>query len=131
MFFTLYAAICAIWICYLVLNVVKVRTSKQVAYGDGGEESLIIARTAHGNAVETIPVALLLLLGLELNQGSIWLLHFFGITLLVGRGLHGIGVLSKTFKARVLGMQITVFTLVGLSIANLLYLPIIRHTLGF
>lgn len=129
MFFTLYAAISAVWICWLALNVVKTRQSRKVLYGDGGDEALIVARTAHGNAVETIPIALLLLLGLELNQGPIWLLHFFGIIFLVGRALHGFGVLAKSLKNRIRGMQATLFSLIGLAIANVIYLPIIKELL--
>ena len=119
----LYAAILAIWICWLVINVVKGRVSNQVAHGDGGVDSLVLARSAHANATETIPIALLLLFALEFNAGPMWLLHLFGLALVIGRFIHAKGILSNTLKYRKLGMQITLFDILLLALANLIFLP--------
>lgn len=129
MYFTIYAVICAFWIYRLAFCVVKARQKNKVLYGDGGVEELIIARSAHANAVENIPIALILLFALELNEGAVWLVHLFGITLCLGRIVHGQGMLAGVFKARVRGMQMTVFTIVGLVLANIFYLPAIRELL--
>ena len=45
---------------------------------------------AHANAAEYVPLALLLLLILELNQTQPMLLHVFGCVLIAGRILHAI-----------------------------------------
>ena len=119
----LYAAILAIWICWLVINVVKNRIRNQVAHGDGGVDALVLARSAHSNATETIPIALILLFALELNGGPVWLLHIFGLALILGRFIHAKGILSDTLKYRKLGMQITLFSIVFLALANLVFLP--------
>lgn len=131
MYFVIYASICAFWICWLALCVVKARRESKVRYGDGGVETLMIAKSAHANATETIPIALILLFGLELNDGAAWLVHLFGITLCLGRIIHGKAMLANQLKGRVVGMQITVFTIVALTVSNLIYLPFIQELLSF
>ena len=44
----------------------------------------------HANAIETIPVALLLLLLLALLGAPAWALHLLGLALTVGRVLHAL-----------------------------------------
>ena len=123
MFFTFYASLSAILICWLALNVVKARKKNGIKYGDGGVNELMIARSAHSNAVETILMALILLYGLEINGDILWAVHLFGIALLIGRTLHAKGMLSDNLNLRKLGMQTTVFTIAGLAILNLIYVP--------
>ncbi|MEH6625813.1 MAG: MAPEG family protein [Motiliproteus sp.] len=118
----LYASVLALLICWLTLQVIKARKKNQVRYADGGVEELQIARTAHSNAVEYIPITLILLFLLETNGASIWLLHLGGMALLIGRLLHCRGILGEWMTGRVLGMQITIFTLVSLALSNLFYL---------
>ena len=49
---------------------------------------------AFGNFVEYVPLALLLILMLELNGASIWLLWFLGIVLTLARIAHAWGVIT-------------------------------------
>lgn len=118
---SIYAALLALLIVWLALQVIKVRRAKRVRLGDGGEPELLAAIRAHGNATEYIPVSLILLILLELNGAQMALVHSGGIALLAGRLLHAKGMLSDNLRYRVLGMQITIFTLIGLAIANLVY----------
>jgi uncharacterized protein len=118
-----YASILAALICWLALNVVKSRRKNRIKYGDGGVDDLLISRSAHSNATETIPIALILLFFLEYNGGYLWLVHLFGTSLIIGRILHCRGILSDTLKGRILGMKMTVFTIVGLIISNLFFIP--------
>lgn len=92
--------------------------------GDGGNEELQLAIRAHSNAVEYIPIALMLLLTLELNGAPKILIHILGVTLLVGRILHAMGLPTKDFRKRVLGMQITIYLLIGLAILNVSFLAL-------
>ena len=46
---------------------------------------------AHANNVEYVPMALMLLVGLEFQGGAAWLLHGLGIILTVSRIAHGYG----------------------------------------
>lgn len=119
----LYASIITVWIYFLTFKVIKARQKNKVAYGDNNVDELLIARSTHSNAVENSIIILILLLLLELNGGYLWLVHLFGITLLVGRFLHANGMLKQALKKRVLGMQLTIFTAAGLVISNIIFLP--------
>jgi uncharacterized membrane protein YecN with MAPEG domain len=119
----IYASLSAFLIVWLSLNVIKKRRSNKVSIGDGGSEELKIAMAAQSNAVEFIPIALLLLFALEYNEANLLIVHFLGLSLIVGRMIHAKGILSKNLKIRVLGMQVTLYTIIGLAIINFAYLP--------
>lgn len=119
----LYAALCACLICWLSFNVIKARRKNKVKYGDGGKEDLLIARSAQSNAIEYIPLSLILLFMLEFNQAPLWLIHAIGIVFLLGRIIHARALLSDQLRQRVLGMQITFNIIFILIIANLFFLP--------
>lgn len=119
---SIYASLSALLIARLSLAVIKLRRKNRVSVGDGGNEQLQLAIRTHANAVEYIPITLLLLLMLELNGAPTILIHVLGGTLLVGRILHSMGLPEKDFKKRVLGMQITIYLLIGLAILNILFL---------
>jgi uncharacterized membrane protein YecN with MAPEG domain len=118
---SLYAAILALLIVYLAVVVIQVRRKNKIAFADGDVNELTIARSAHSNATEYIPIALLLMFGLEWNQGHEVLLHVFGVVFVLGRLIHACGILTERFKFRVLGMQLTFVTLIGLSFFNVTY----------
>ncbi len=119
---SIYASLAALLIVRLSLSVIKLRRKNRISVGDGGNEALQLAIRAHANAVEYIPITLLLLLMLELNKAPTILIHILGATLLVGRILHAMGLPTKDFKKRVLGMQITIYLLIALAILNILFL---------
>jgi len=119
----IYASISAILICCLSLNVIKKRRKNRISIGDGENEELKIAMAAQSNAIEYIPIALLLIFALEYNEANIWLIHLLGIALLSGRIIHARNLLSDNLKGRVLGMQITIYTIIGLAVLNIVYLP--------
>ena len=88
----LYAALLGLLTIVLALRVVLGRRKHRIGLGDGGQAELSRLIRAHGNLTETVPLALLLLLLLELtNVAGTWL-HVFGITLVVGRLLHAWGL---------------------------------------
>jgi len=118
-----YASLSAFIIVWLSLNVIKKRHSNRVSVGDGGIEELKIAMAAQSNAIEYIPIALLLLFALEYNEANIIIVHVLGLSLITGRLVHAKGILSANLKRRVLGMQITIYTIIGLALINFAYLP--------
>lgn len=91
----LFASILSLLIVWLSLNVIKARRAHKVRYGDGDNIHLIVARTAHSNTVQHIPLALILLLLLELNHASIWLIHALGIFLVAGRIINAHALLKE------------------------------------
>lgn len=119
----LYASILALLMCWLAFQVIKGRRKNKVRYGDGGVEALQIARTAHSNSVDYIPITLILMALLEYNGANVWLIHLTGIIFTTGRIIHCRGILQEQFKGRVLGMQITIYTIFALAGLNILFLP--------
>ena len=119
----IYASLSAFLIVWLSLNAIKKRHSNKVNIGDGGVEELKLAIAAQSNAIEYIPIALILLFALEYNQGNILLVHVLGSSLISGRVVHAKGLLSSNLKQRVLGMKITIYTILGLAAVNFVYLP--------
>jgi len=119
----IYASISAVIIGWLALNVVKLRRKHRINIGDGDNKELMCAREAHYNAVENIPITLLLLFALEFNGAALILVHLFGLAFITGRIFHARAMIDKNLKRRVIGMQVTFYTILGLAIANVLYLP--------
>jgi len=115
---SIYASLSVLLIVKLTLSVIKLRRKNRISVGDGGNEELQLAIRTHSNAVEYIPIALLLLLTLELNGAPKLLIHLLGALLLIGRIIHAMGLPAKNLQKRVLGMQITIFLLIGLAILN-------------
>jgi uncharacterized membrane protein YecN with MAPEG domain len=85
----LYAALLALWLIVLSVRVMSQRGRTKVSLGDGDDPALRRAIRGHANFIEYVPLALLLLLILELSHFSIYVVHVLGATLLVARLLHG------------------------------------------
>src|SRR6185503_10157130 len=85
----LYAALLAIWLVVLGLRVTHYRRLAKVSLGDGGNMALQRAIRGQANFAEYVPVALILLLILELSRFSLYLVHALGILLILARLLHG------------------------------------------
>ncbi|MEY3807544.1 MAG: hypothetical protein RI893_520 [Pseudomonadota bacterium] len=119
---SIYASLSALLIVRLSLFVIKLRRKNRIIIGDGGNEELQLAIRAHANALEYIPITLLLLLTLELNGAPQILVHILGTILIIGRIIHAIGLTAKDLKKRVLGMQITIYTIISLAILNIVFL---------
>ncbi|MFN2301681.1 MAG: MAPEG family protein [Gammaproteobacteria bacterium] len=116
----LYAAPLAILLVGLVLRVVALRRRLKVGIGDGGERELAKAVRAHGNAAETIPIAIVLLLLAELAGVGSALLHGAGIALLVGRLLHAYGLSTRSGMSfgRFTGMVLTLLAIAVLAVVS-------------
>lgn len=85
----LYAALLTLWFLVLTWRVVQFRRSGRVSVGDGGNPLMQRAIRAHANFAEYVPLALVLLLVIELSRFSIYVVHALGAALLSGRLLHG------------------------------------------
>lgn len=81
----LYAAILALIILALGINVTVHRVKLRVSLGDGGNPVMLRMMRLHGNAIEYLPLALVLMALYELNGGWHWALHVIGIALIAGR----------------------------------------------
>jgi uncharacterized membrane protein YecN with MAPEG domain len=117
----LYASLCALLIVKLSLGVIAVRRKHKIGLGDGGNDELQAAIRAQGNATEYIPITLILMFLLENIVVYNWIIHLAGITLLTGRIIHALGIKNQDIKKRVLGMKITLYLIIALSILNIVY----------
>jgi len=88
----LYAALCALLLLALSGRVVALRRRLRVGIGDGGDPALARAIRAQANAIEYIPLLLVMLLIAENNGAGVLLLHACGIALVAARVLHAIGL---------------------------------------
>jgi len=105
----LYAAILALIVVILAIRVTLRRRAVRVGIGNGGDAVLAQRIRVHANAAEYVPLALILLLILELNQTQPLLLHVFGCTLIAGRLVHAYGLSSSAglSPGRAVGMVLT------------------------
>ena len=118
----LYASLLAILVVIEILVIVNLRRSLKVGLGDGGNRDLQRAIRVHGNAIETIPLVLILLATYEINHGSGTVLHFAGAIFLLSRVLHAWGLYSSggTSPGRFAGTVGSVTTVLVLAVANLM-----------
>ncbi|HQS11397.1 MAG TPA: MAPEG family protein [Xanthobacteraceae bacterium] len=88
----LYAALCAFLILALSLRIVALRRRLRVGIGDGGDAGLARAIRAQANAIEYIPLLLVMLLIAENNGAGMVFVHACGMVLLLARLLHAVGL---------------------------------------
>lgn len=108
----LFAGACALLQCALTALVIVQRRRSKILFLDGGDTVLVRRIRAHGNFSETAPMALLLMLLLELGGVAPAWLVLLGTALLLGRLLHAAGLLGLGgHGARLLGMALTLAVL--------------------
>jgi len=90
-----YAGLLGVLMLVLAFRVVAVRRSTSIGLGDGGNALLLTRIRIHGNAAEYVPLALLLMLMLEINGASSGFLHFLGLALVIGRVAHAQGLTTS------------------------------------
>ena len=105
----LYAGLCAVILLALAVRVILLRWSTKTGIGDGGDRRLARAIRIHGNAIEYVPIALILMLAAELSGAAPALLHGCGIALVAARISHALGLsrTAGTSAGRMLGTTAT------------------------
>lgn len=88
----IFAALLAFIFLFLSLSVIKLRFSKKVSLGDGGDPDLQAAIRTHANFTEYVPISLLLLWFVEAFTYSSNLVFILGSILVVARLAHIIGM---------------------------------------
>lgn len=125
------ASILALLYVKLTFNVIGQRREHKVGLGDGGHEPLNRAIRAHGNLAEFAPIGLILIACLEYNFAPYFLTVPLAILFVAGRILHAMGMKDDniSWSPRVKGMKLTLVTIIGLSICNIVWIGFI--VLGF
>jgi hypothetical protein len=88
----LYAALCALLVFVLSLRIALLRKRLRIGIGDGGDAALARAIRAQANAIEYVPLVLVMLLIAENNGATAAFVHACGAGLLVARVLHAVGL---------------------------------------
>ena len=117
----LYAAILALIVLALAINVTMHRVKLRVSIGDGGNPLMLRMIRVHANAAEYVPLALALMLAYELNGGSHMALHIIGIALIAGRVVQSWGMWVKELPGpgRQLGQSLTWLSIAALAALNI------------
>jgi uncharacterized protein len=112
------ACLCALLQVGLTALVIRRRVTARIGFLDGGDPTLLRRMRAHGNFVETAPMALLLLLMLELAglpRGALWAM---GLALAFSRVVHAWGLLAHHHVAgRVAGTLLGILVLSAEAVA--------------
>lgn len=106
----IYVGVNILILLVLSVMVVRGRQRHKISLGDAGNEDFARGVRAHGNAAEYIPAGLvgIILVALMEPAAPLWILHGGGISLTVGRLLHGFGLHTGVLNAgRMFGMALT------------------------
>jgi uncharacterized protein len=122
-----YVALITLMGVLLTVRVIRLRRTKLIGIGDGGDKTVARAIRVHGNFAENAPFALAVLVMLALTGGPAWALHAIGLLFLAGRGAHAFGLTQSAGSSigRVAGMVMT-FTSFFIGAAMLLYAGLLR-----
>lgn len=114
----LYAGLCTLLVLVLAVRVIALRMRAKIGIGDGGDHEMQRRVRVHANSVEYLPLALILLGGMELNGYPNAVIHGFGATLLVSRLLHAWGLSRKSGASpgRFVGTLVTLLLMVAMSL---------------
>ena len=105
----LYAGLNGLILLVLAIRVARQRGISKVGLGAGGDAALERAIRIHGNAVENVPIVLILLGLAEACGSSHLLLHAIGGALTLGRLFHVWGLMQSSGASfgRLAGMSLT------------------------
>lgn len=109
-------AVTLVWL-FLFLSVRTLLTRRKLKIGIGTGDNIEMTRAmrVHANFSEYVPLALLLMLMIELTDISELWVHLVGVPLLVGRLVHAYGVaqVEENYGFRVAGMAMTFTSLIS------------------
>ncbi|MFA6266341.1 MAG: MAPEG family protein [Pseudolabrys sp.] len=113
-----YAAVLGLIFAALSFRVANNRRVMRVGLGNGGDRRLERHIRAQGNFAEYVPMTLIVLTFLELQEWQGWLIHLFCATLLVARVVHALGVSHEPedIRFRASGMIATLAVLIVASV---------------
>jgi uncharacterized membrane protein YecN with MAPEG domain len=114
-----YAALLGLMLVGLSVRTIRARVQKNIAIGDGNDPELRRFVRAHGNFTEYVPIALILIGIVEVNEAPVWAVHALGAVLLFGRVVHAYSLYAGIIRARVVGMAATFGIIVATALWNL------------
>jgi len=124
----LYAGLCGLLLVVLYVRVSQRRLATQIGIGARGDAVLEQRIRAHGNFVESVPIALVLLYLLEQTGVDPICIHAFGIALVLSRVGHAQGISATAGRSagRFYGSIGTLLVIAALSVW-LVFNTVMRH----
>lgn len=113
----LYTSLLTILAIFLALRNGVIRGKTKTMLGEGDSPELLQSIRAHGNLMEHAPIALILLLLLEMQGVADWKLHLIGSSFFLCRILHayGITISRESTPYRVVGALGSWVLMIGMS----------------
>jgi uncharacterized membrane protein YecN with MAPEG domain len=114
----LYAGLCGLLLTILYVRVSQRRLATKIGMGTGSDAILEQRIRAHGNFIESVPIALILLYLFEQAGVDSIYVHAFGVALVLARVAHaqGISTTSGRSTGRFYGSIGTLLVIAGLSV---------------
>jgi len=114
----LYAGLCGLILTFLYVRVSQRRLATKIGIGAGSDAILEQRIRAHGNFIESVPIALILLYLFERTDVESIYVHAFGVALVLARVAHaqGISTTSGRSTGRFYGSIGTLLVIAGLSV---------------
>jgi uncharacterized membrane protein YecN with MAPEG domain len=118
----IYAGICGLLLVVLYVRISQRRLATKIGVGSGDDAELKQRVRAHGNLVESAPLALILLYLIEQSGLSAMYVHALGATFIAARIAHAQGMSTTTGRSagRFYGSLGTVILLLVMSALLLL-----------
>jgi uncharacterized membrane protein YecN with MAPEG domain len=91
----LYAGLNTLILLWIAASTGQLRAKHKVFIGDGGVPHLTRILRGHANAMENVPMALILMLIMAGLHAPIYVLHGFGIVLTIGRFFHAMHFIKE------------------------------------
>ena len=111
----IYIAILGLLFIPFTMRVALYRVKTKISLGDGDDPEMVRRMRGQANFVETVPIALVLLLAMELLGASNEWLHALGFALVLSRTVHYLGVTEvapMAIQLRFVGILATLLTIV-------------------
>lgn len=114
----LYASLVTILAIFLAFRVGINRGKTNTLLGEGDSSELLQSIRSHGNLLENAPLALFLLLLIEIQGVADWKLHLIGSSFFLFRILHayGLSISRETTPYRVVGALGSWVLMLGMSL---------------
>lgn len=88
----LYAALLVAVLVCLTTRIGMLRAKTGISILDGGNEQVAVEMRRHGNFAEHVPLLIVLMAIVEVNEGSALFLHVVGSALVICRVAHPLGL---------------------------------------
>ena len=114
----LYTSLLTILAIFLAFRNGLIRGKTKIMLGEGDSSELLQSIRAHGNLMEHAPIALILLLLLEMQGVADWKLHLLGSSFFLLRILHayGLAISRESTPYRLVGALGSWMLMVGMSL---------------